>query len=142
VAGKIKLSATSKNLDAPVGFLLDVKPEGSTVDKFTFAGTLEELIGSLIKKGEENRKKVFEAIGPEKITRDDLERIIGLSGSTISKHLSPLSEEGVIVSEKVGKVNFYSNPSVLDGELISDGEKLGLEIEGLKRVLRHSGLDD
>jgi DNA-binding transcriptional ArsR family regulator len=96
----------------------------------------------LIKKGEENRKKVFEAIGPEKITRDDLERIIGLSGSTISKHLSPLSEEGVIVSEKVGKVNFYSNPSVLDGELISDGEKLGLEIEGLKRVLRHSGLDD
>lgn len=112
--GKLKLTATSKDLDAPVGFLLDVAPQGSKGEKFTYAGDLEDLIGAQKLKGKENRNRIFDAIGGDWVTREDVEKVVKLGRSTVSKHLTALFEAGQLEQKGSGKAIYYRKPSVRD----------------------------
>jgi DNA-binding transcriptional ArsR family regulator len=113
-SGKLKLAATSKDLDAPVGFLLDIAPQGSTDAKFTYAGDLEDLIGAQKQKGKENRERILHAIGNDWITREDLERRVSLGRSTVAKHLTKLHGDGILEKKGTGKAIYYRNASVRD----------------------------
>jgi DNA-binding transcriptional ArsR family regulator len=113
-SGKLKFTATSKDLDAPVGFLLDVAPQGSTGEKFTYAGDLEDMIGAQKQKGKENRERILQAIGEQWITREDLEKLVSMGRSTVAKHLSKLFDDGLLEKKGTGKAIYYRRPSVRD----------------------------
>ena len=112
--GKLKFTATSKDLDAPVGFLLDVAPQGSTGEKFAYAGDLEELIGAQKQKGKENRERILQAIGDDWSTREDIERRVSLGRSTVAKHLTKLFDEGLLEKKGNARAICYRKSSVRD----------------------------
>jgi len=105
--GKLKLTATSKDLDAPVGFLLEVAPQGSTGEKFTYAGDLEELIGAQKQKGKENRERILQAIDGEWVTREDVEKMVSMGRSTVAKHLTKLLDDGFLEKKGSSKATYY-----------------------------------
>jgi DNA-binding transcriptional ArsR family regulator len=93
---------------------LDVSPQGSKGEKFTYAGDLEDFIGVQKQKGKKNREKILLAIGDDWITREDLERIVSLGRSTVAKHLTELFAEGILEKKGTGRAIYYRKPSVRD----------------------------
>jgi hypothetical protein len=91
-------------------FFLDVSPEGSEGEKFTFAGTVEEAAEARRKEGEDNLEKVFQAIVRAPSTRAQLVVVTGLSAATVKRHLKALREKGQIGVD----VDVYK--ALVDGE--------------------------
>ena len=97
----IKVLVSSKETDKKPRFLLEVSPQGSNEEKFTWAGDLEDAANDMRAKGQANRSRVYDAIGLMWATKSDIKQVTGLSGSTVADHLAALMNDGKI--EKMGE---------------------------------------
>ena len=89
---RIRVKVESKENSTVYYFMLEVSPEGSDGEKYTFVGDLEQMAGDMKKIGDANRMKVFEAIPADgsETSRDDICRNTGLKARTVNKHLAAL----------------------------------------------------
>jgi len=108
-ADQLVFRSFSKDWDTPISFLLDVSPQGSRGAKFTFAGDLSDL--STVSKGrsQANQLKVLLAMKPGKRhTNGELAKTVGLSESTVRRHLKTLIDEGKVEHNgKTGRWRTY-----------------------------------
>jgi hypothetical protein len=106
--GKLRLKASSKDADKPVGFLLEVSPQGSMEEKFIYAGDLEEYKQKAKQKAEENKKSIIAAMQDmEWISTGGLNKKTGHADATIRRHLKSLITEGKVVQEGSGRYTRY-----------------------------------
>ncbi len=91
----IKVLISTKDGDQKPRFMLNVSPEDSDEEKFTYAGDLAETASDMKAVGEANRKRVLDAI-PEngnEVSRDDICRATGLKDNAVKNHLRTLLEQ-------------------------------------------------
>jgi hypothetical protein len=106
---QIKLQGFSKDSDKPVGFLLNVSPEGSTEPKFSYVADLEELGSESRRRGEENREKLVRAFHPGEWL--DLSTVVertGFSTATARRHINDLVKTGKLDKTGNGRWTRYA----------------------------------
>ena len=82
-------------------FFLDVSPRGSGDEKFTYAGSVQEIAESQRQKGDENREAVFNAVARAgaRVSADEVVSALAATGrklvkDTVQRHLTALVEAG------------------------------------------------
>lgn len=83
---------------------------------------LKTIIRTLSALSEQNRLRIVAALSARKMAVCEIREILGLSFSTVSKHLSILADAGLIESEKEGKWVHYRLTDSLQPEI---GDLLG-----------------
>lgn len=103
-SGKLRISGKSKEWDRPIGFLLDIAPQGTQgSSKFTYAGNIEEMIRTSKQQGQENRERVLTAVSDYWKDRDTVSRELDMSKSTAAKYLGQLFDEGLTERKAKGR---------------------------------------
>jgi replicative DNA helicase len=97
--GHIRLSASSKDSDRRLGFLLNVAPKGSPEEKFTYAGDIEELADRAAERGEANLAAVLDAITKAGlwVSVDGLQADTKLGAPTVRRHVRTLIDQGRVM---------------------------------------------
>jgi hypothetical protein len=107
--GKLRISGKSKEWDRPIGFLLDIAPQGSqNGSKFSYAGDFEQFASGSKKRGEETRKNIIEAMrGIEWISTREVAFKTKISEQTVRRHVSALVAEEIVLETGAGKLIRY-----------------------------------
>jgi len=109
-ASRLRIQGSSKDSDKPIGFYVDIAPQGAKDEaKFKYAGTIEELAASARDKKARNIeavRKALEDVG-DWTKCEAIAQKVGLSPSTVSRHLDKLIEEGVAERRGKGKNTEY-----------------------------------
>ena len=106
--GKLRLSGRSKEWDRPIGFLLDISPQGAQGEKFTYAGDLGQIACDMKRIGQENRLRVLSAFDfTEWKSRRDVAELIQIGPSTVAKHTKALLKEGSLEQRGKGPKTKY-----------------------------------
>jgi DNA-binding transcriptional ArsR family regulator len=120
--GQLRISGKSKEWDRPIGFLLNVTPQGSTeAEKFTYAGDLEDMAANMKVLGKTNRKKVLEAIpGDDWVTRAQIVIATGMTDRTVKNHIASLIKSDLVhTNGREGKaIRYQSGNGIGQGELV------------------------
>ena len=104
---QLKFRSFSKDSDLPIGFLLEVSPEGSSEAKFKYLGDLGDLGTESQKKAHGNARKMLDAMAPrEWASTGQLKKATGFSPSSIRNYLQILISEGEV--EHNGQANRWS----------------------------------
>ncbi len=108
--------------------------------------TYEEIAKLFRALSDPNRVRILFLLAEKKLCVCEITEILGLATSTVSSHLSILSEAGLIEQERDGKwVNYYFNPRLGNSKekivdeiikLIKSSEEAKSDIEKAKRVDR------
>jgi len=100
----IKVLVSSKETDRKPRFILNVAPEGSGEEKFTYGGDLEDAANDMRLLGENNRQRIIDAFPTNGswVSRSFLECATGLKTAAVKKHLQALLEEKKIESNGRG----------------------------------------
>ena len=95
---RLRIKGSSKDSDKPIGFLLEVAPEGGQDRaKFTYAGELEDMAAQSTERGNATKTAIFEAMqGAGWISCSDIATKIKKSESTVRGHLSKLVKDGKV----------------------------------------------
>jgi ArsR family transcriptional regulator, arsenate/arsenite/antimonite-responsive transcriptional repressor len=110
-------------------------------------GIMKKLLKIFKALSDKNRLRILLILNRKPLCVCELQAILGIAVSTVSKHLSLLRDAGFIVDEKEGKwVNYMVNPSDDDmhtSQLISlvahwlaDDEQIKTDLEKVKTVSR------
>jgi replicative DNA helicase/DNA-binding transcriptional ArsR family regulator len=119
--GKLRISGRSKEWERPIGFLLDIAPQGSQGEKFTYAGDLGDMAASRKEVGEANRIKVLEAMPADDwITRAQIAAAAGMTDRTVKNHIASLIESGLVrTNGREGKaIRYQSGNGIGKGEVL------------------------
>lgn len=112
---QIKFRSLSKDWDQPVGFLLDVSPQGSQEPKFKYIGNLGEMGTHSQSKAKENRLMVLKSMKPgEWVSTGELAKATGLSSSTVLSCLKALITDDKV--EHNGQSNRWRKYRRINGE--------------------------
>ena len=107
---EISFRSFSKDSDQQLGILLNVSPQGSGEEKFTYAGELEDSA----KHKDHTRSKILQAIkAGEKVSSGELAKRTKLSTATVPRYLNELVAEGVLRKEGKGRWTRYFRKSVM-----------------------------
>ena len=109
-ASRLRIQGSSKDSDKLIGFYVDIAPQGATDQpKFKYAGTIEELAASARDKKARNIEAVRKALeeAGDWTKCEAIAQKVGLSPSTVSRHLDKLIEEGVAERRGKGKNTEY-----------------------------------
>jgi DNA-binding transcriptional ArsR family regulator len=110
--GKLRISGKSKEWDRPIGFLLDIAPQGTKdTPKFTYAGDLGDMAVNMKQLGEVNRAKVLEAMPSDDwVTRAQIVTATGMTDRTVKNHIAGLIKSGLVhTNGKEGKAIRYQS---------------------------------
>jgi hypothetical protein len=107
--GQLRVSGKSKEWDKPIGFLLDIAPQGSQgTSKFSYAGDFEQFASGSIKRGEETRRNIIEAMrGVEWISTREIAFKTKISVPTVRRHVTSLLSDKAVVETGFGKLIRY-----------------------------------
>jgi DNA-binding transcriptional ArsR family regulator len=104
---RIEVFIEGKDLETQ-RFFLTVSPQGSGEEKFTYAGSAEELAESQRKVGDQNRQAVLEILraNPDGLSTGELVGLFqaggrGLSQDTVARHCQALGQAGLV--RRLGK---------------------------------------
>jgi ArsR family transcriptional regulator len=97
--------------------------------------------------GDPNRIRIMKMVGVRELCLCELREILGLSSSTVSKHLTILRDAGLLLDSKDGKwVNFRVNANAgqqvirsviaLIGESFNDDDAVRADLKKIRTVNR------
>jgi len=93
----LKFQAFSKDSDRPVGFLLKVSPEGSTEEKFTYAGDLEEFATQAKQMAAKKKQAIIEAMTDlEWTSTGEISKKTGIPVATVRRRMNDLIDDGKV----------------------------------------------
>jgi hypothetical protein len=124
---QIKVLVSSKDSDIKPRFLLDVAPEGSGEEKFTYVADLSEASNDMRVIGDNNRQRVLDSFPSDGswISRSFIEGATGLKQAAVKKHLQSLLEAKKIESNgkgskairyRIGHAEMASWPNAVSSE--------------------------
>ena len=107
---RLRIQGSSKDSDKPIGFYVDIAPQGVTDQpKFTYAGTIEELAETSRDKKAKNIESVRKALeeAGDWAKCEAIAGKVGLSPSTVARHLDTLINDGLAERMGRGKNTMY-----------------------------------
>jgi hypothetical protein len=107
--GQLRISGKSKEWDRPIGFLLDIVPQGTReISKFIFAGDLEQFASGSKKRGDITRGKIIEVMrGIEWVSSREIAFKTGLSEPTVRRHLNLMLSDKLIAETGQARLTRY-----------------------------------
>jgi len=131
--GQLDVYVENKDSDMHPRFLIVVSPKGSGEAKFTWAGDAPERADSK-ETGEQNLEKVYEALGDECLSRDEVQKKTGLKKSAVIFHLSVLVSQRRVERLGFAKKPLYRKKSAAGGKLAPTAPASTIRPTGKKTV--------
>ena len=92
-------------------------------------GSALELFKAL---SDDNRLRILRAVSSAELSVGELMGVLGMPQSTVSRHLKPLREAGLVEGRREGTSVYYHRGPVFRDRVFSDW--LGVRLEGVDRV--------